>query len=155
MLDIKKLFELTTEKKMLDYYIREYESTVNQKIPSCANKAGHTVEQTLTILDLGGSSSKLMNKRVKKFVQIASSIAQDYYPEMLGRMFIVNTPGLFSMAWRIIRPWLDERTQKKISLEGKNFQSKLFELAPPENIPEFLGGTCRCEGGCLKSNKGP
>ena len=25
----------------------------------------------------------------------------------------------------------------------------------PENLPEFLGGSCRCEGGCLSSGVGP
>mmetsp|Transcript_3902 Transcript_3902/g.3690 ORF Transcript_3902/g.3690 Transcript_3902/m.3690 type:complete len:99 (-) Transcript_3902:241-537(-) len=98
MLQIKQLFEITTEERMLKYYIREYEGTVNEKIPSCANLAGHTVEQTLTILDLGGATTKLMSKNVYKFIKLASSIAQDYYPEMLGKMFVVNTPGLFNLA---------------------------------------------------------
>lgn len=124
-------------------------------IPACARQAGHPVEQTLTILDLGGSSTKLMSKKVYKFVQLASKIAQDYYPEMLGRMFIVNTPTLFSIAWKMIRPWLDERTQQKISLEGSKFQKKLLELAPAQNLPEFLGGNCRCPAGCMCSNEGP
>lgn len=155
MLDMKRIFELTTEERMIRYYIREYESMINERIPACAIAAGYAIEQTLTILDLGGSSTKLMKKTVYNFIKLASGVAQDYYPEILGRMFIINTPMLFSVAWKVIRPWLDERTQKKISTEGSKYQKKLLELVAPENLPEFLGGTCNCEGGCLNSDEGP
>ncbi|CAG9332436.1 unnamed protein product [Blepharisma stoltei] len=154
-LDLKRLFEITTEDRMLRYFVKSYETMLSITIPACAVAAGHPVEQSLTILDLGGSSMKLMSKKVYKFVQMASKIGQDYYPEMLGRMFIVNTPTLFSMAWKVIRPWLDERTQQKISTEGSKFQKKLLELAPADNVPQFLGGNCNCQVGCLMSNAGP
>ena len=155
LIDMKKIFSLTTEERMIRYYIREYERMVNLRIPACALAAGYPVEQTFTILDLGGSSTKLMKKNVYNFVKLASGIAQDYYPEILGRMFIVNTPMLFSVAWKVIRPWLDERTQKKITTEGSKFQPKILELVAPENLPDFLGGTCVCAGGCLNSDPGP
>ena len=154
-LDIKRVFEITTEERMIRYYIREYESMINIRIPACAVAAGYAIEQTLTILDLGGSSTKLMKSTVYNFIKLASGIAQDYYPEILGRMFIINTPMLFSVAWKVIRPWLDERTQKKISTEGSKYQKKLLELVAPENLPEFLGGTCVCSEGCLLSDEGP
>ena len=154
-IDMKRIFQLTTEERMIRYYIREYDSMVKIRIPACAVAAGYAVEQTLTILDLGGSSTKLMKSSVYKFVKLASGIAQDYYPEILGRMFIINTPTLFSVAWKVIRPWLDERTQKKISTEGSKYQAKLLELVAAENLPDFLGGSCSCEGGCLNSDEGP
>lgn len=154
-LDLNRLFEITTEERMLKYYIREYEAMIKEKIPACAKAAGFPVEQTLTILDLGGSSMKLMSKKVINFVKIASSVCQDYYPEILGRMFLVNTPTLFSMAWKIIKGFVDKKTQKKIATEGSRYQRKLLELVAPENLPDFLGGTCNCEGGCLNSNAGP
>jgi hypothetical protein len=31
-------------------------------------------------------------------------------------MFIINAPTVFSAAWAIIRPFLDERTQNKIEI---------------------------------------
>ena len=154
-LDMDRIFALTNEERMIKYYIREYESMVTLRLPSCAVAAGHPVEQSLTILDLGGSSTKLMKKKVYNFIKLASGVAQDYYPEILGRMFIINTPTLFSIAWKVVKPWIDERTQKKISTEGSKYQKKLLELVAPENLPDFLGGTCSCPGGCLNSDIGP
>ncbi|OMJ78324.1 hypothetical protein SteCoe_21879 [Stentor coeruleus] len=154
-LDINHLFSITTDERMIRYYIREYESMIKLRIPACSIAAGCLIEQTFTILDLGGSSTKLMKKNVYNFVKLASGMAQDFYPEILGKMFIINTPMLFSVAWKIIKPWLDERTQKKISTEGSKYQVKLLEYVAPENLPDFFGGTCRCEEGCLMSDAGP
>jgi hypothetical protein len=155
MIDMERIHAITSEERLIRYYIREYESMVKLRIPACIRRAGVPVEQSLTILDLGGSSMKLMKKSVYNFVKLASGIAQDYYPEILGKMFIVNSPTLFSMAWKVIKPWIDERTQKKITIEGSKFQKKLLELVDAQNLPDFLGGTCNCTGGCLSSDLGP
>ena len=87
---------------------------------------------------------KLLSKKVYGFIKAISKIAQDYYPECLGNMFIVNTPLLFSGAWACIKPWLDKRTRDKISTHGSKYQKKLFELVDPDDLPQFLGGNCVC-----------
>lgn len=155
LIDMDRIHAITTEERLIRYYVKEYETMVKIRIPACMRRAGVPVEQSLTILDLGGSSTKLMKKSVYNFVKLASSIAQDYYPEILGKMFIVNSPTLFSIAWKVIKPWIDERTQKKITIEGSKFQKKLLELVDAQNLPDFLGGTCSCAGGCLNSDLGP
>jgi len=117
---------------------------------------GRRIEQSLTILDLKGSSMKMMSKQVYNFIQLASKIGQDNYPEILGNMFIINAPMLFSGIWTMIKPWLDEKTRNKIKIIGSNFQKELYEYIDPENLPEFLGGKCVCPGGdCLAKNIGP
>ena len=71
-------------------------------------------------------------------------------------MFIVNAPFLFSGVWAIIKPWLDKKTRDKISIHGSGFQKELLQLVDKENLPEFLGGECKCSesGGCLLMNPG-
>jgi hypothetical protein len=73
----------------------------------------------------------------------------------MGFMFIINAPYLFSTVWSLIKPWLDEATQRKIHILGKNYKTELLKYIPAENLPENLGGTCRCAGGCSLSNAGP
>eukprot|EP01018_Ginkgo_biloba_P035224 Gb_14296 [translate_table: standard] len=98
---------------------------------------------------------KHMSKQVRHFIQRISKVDQDYYPEYLGKMVIVNTPTAFKAIWAIIKPWLDKRTQKKIEVHGSNYTHKLLELVEADNLPEFLGGSCQCPGGCENSDAGP
>lgn len=79
------------------------------------------VSQTITILDLKdvklGSASKAYN-----FVKPASEMAQDNYPEILGNMFIVNAPFLFTGIWAIVKAWIDEKTKEKIKILGGSYK---------------------------------
>jgi len=154
-LDLKQIFDLTNTDRMIKYYVREYERTLLMRLPACSKVAGRKIEQSLTILDLDGLSMKLMSKQTYDFVKIASSIAQDYYPEMLGQMFIINAPTLFSMVWGTIKKFVDEKTRNKIQILSTKYQAALLELVDPENLPQFLGGTCKCPQGCLNSSAGP
>lgn len=154
-LNLKRLFEVTSEERIIRYSVREYERLVNEIFPACSEAAGKRVEQTIVILDLGGASMKLLSKKVYNFIKLASTVAQDYYPECLGNMFILNSPMLFSGVWAVVKPWLDKRTQDKIKITGKKYKDALFELVDPDNLPSFLGGNCQCPNGCLSSNLGP
>ena len=42
------------------------------------------------------------------------------------RMFIVNTPFIFSAIWAIVRAFIDEKTKKKINIIGGKFKKKLL-----------------------------
>ena len=81
-------------------------------------------------------------------------------------MFIVNAPMLFSGIWSMIKIWLDEKTRNKITIIGSSYKEELLKFVNSiiiviskvaiENLPDFLGGNCKCEGGnCLGSNIGP
>jgi len=55
-------------------------------------------------------------------------------------MYIVNGGMLFSVIWAVVKPWLDEKTVKKISIINSGYEKELLELIPAENLPDFLGG---------------
>ena len=44
-------------------------------------------------------------------LQRVTQLDQDYYPEYLGELILVNTPWLFKGIWAVILPWLGRRTQ--------------------------------------------
>lgn len=75
----------------------------------------------------------------------------------MGNMYIVNAPMLFTGVWAVVKGFLDEKTRSKIKIMGGTFKKELLELVESENLPEFLGGTCKCEGlgGCNNSDAGP
>jgi len=154
-LQVEELLKITTMDRMLMYHVKEWEFLIDWKFPACSKKYGTYISQSMTILDLKGVTMKHMSKQVRHFIQKITKVDQDYYPEYLGRMFIVNAPTAFKAFWAAIKPWLDKRTQKKIEVHGSNFSSKLLELVDSENLPQFLGGSCCCLGGCENSDAGP
>ena len=128
------------------------------KFPACSAKAGVKIEQSFSLLNIEGFSMSKLKEKSREFVKIAINIGQDYYPEIMSNMFIVNAPFLFKGAWAIFKPFIDEKTRKKISILGSGYQKELFTHVDPMNVPAELGGKCTCseyEGGCLHSDIGP
>ncbi|KAG8934374.1 cytosolic factor, phosphatidylinositol/phosphatidylcholine transfer protein [Tulasnella sp. 418] len=153
-LDINALYAVTTEERLLQRLVHEYEKFLTERLPACSAQVGHEVETSCTIMDLKnvGLSSFY---RVKDYVSKASKIGQDYYPECMGKFYIINAPYLFSTVWAFIKPWLDEVTVAKINILGSNYKAELLKQVPAENLPVEFGGTCQCEGGCSMSDAGP
>merc|ERR1711907_545069 len=81
-----------------------------------------------------GASFKMFSGQVIDFVKLAFSIGQDYYPEIMGQMFIVNAPMLFSGAWAVIKQFLDEKTRQKIKIIGSSYQKELLECIDAGNF---------------------
>jgi hypothetical protein len=61
----------------------------------------------------------------RHLLQGVSKLDQDYFPEYLGQMYLINTPWIFRSVWAVIKPWLGERTQSKITLVGTDYRSIL------------------------------
>ncbi|XP_057839055.1 SEC14 cytosolic factor isoform X2 [Cryptomeria japonica] len=53
-LQLEELLKITTFDRMLLYHIKEWEILIDWKFPACSKKAGRTINQSLTILDLKG-----------------------------------------------------------------------------------------------------
>jgi len=157
-INVTELFLNTNEERLLKYYVKEYEKLINFRNPACSKASGKLIEQTLSILDMKDEASKFMFGKTKEFVKITSNMAQNYYPEILGQMFIINAPFSFKALWSMFKSFVDEKTRKKITIEGSSYKRKLLDLVDPNNLPSFFGGNCVCEfnkGGCLKSDIGP
>ena len=82
-MDVEEIFKRTTKERIIKYYIREYEKLRNYIFPACSQLAGRKIETGVAISDLKGGTSILLSPKCLSFVQIASSICQNYYPETL------------------------------------------------------------------------
>ncbi|KAJ3048770.1 cytosolic factor, phosphatidylinositol/phosphatidylcholine transfer protein [Rhizophlyctis rosea] len=152
--DPKQLFQVTTADRMLKNHVYGYEKLVHYRLPACSKKFNTHIEQSCTILDLKGVYLSSFNS-VYGMVKQVSSIAQNYYPEMLGKMYIINAPMLFTATWSMVKMLLDEVTVSKINILGGSYKNKLLETIDEKDLPKFLGGKCDCPGGCDVSDVGP
>ncbi|CEL59341.1 Sec14 cytosolic factor OS=Schizosaccharomyces pombe (strain 972 / ATCC 24843) GN=sec14 PE=4 SV=1 [Rhizoctonia solani AG-1 IB] len=153
--DIPALRKVTTEQRQLQNLVLEYERFLHERLPACSAAAGKPVETSCTILDLKGVGISSFYQ-VKDYVSKASTIGQNYYPETMGKFYIINTPFMFSTVWSLVKPWLDPVTVAKISIPSSSeTKAMLLDQIPAENLPEDLGGTCKCPGGCALADQGP
>lgn len=128
------------------------------RFPSCSAAKGERVVQGLTIFDMTGGSVSTANSQTYGLCKLAAQVGSDYYPEIMGNMFIVNAPMLFSGIWAVVKGFLDEKTRNKIKIVGSSYMSTLEQFIDKKDIPKFVGGDCECPGvpgGCINSNKGP
>jgi len=117
---------------------------------------GERREQQVSIIDLNGlRMGDAMDSTVQEFLKKIIKIDSDNYPEMSGKMFVVNAPFLFKSVWGIISSFMDARTRSKISMYGSNYKEALLECIREEDLPDFLGGKCACPGGCCQTSPGP
>ncbi|XP_045823321.1 phosphatidylinositol transfer protein 3-like [Trifolium pratense] len=80
------------------------------------------------------------NSDVRGYIN-ALSILQDYYPERLGKLFILHAPYIFMKVWKIIYPFIDNKTKKKIIfVENNKLKSTLLEDIDESQLPEIYGG---------------
>jgi len=63
---------------------------------SCVVGQDPTIDQVTTILNLKGLNIRLLTPLVMKFLKMVMDVDQSYYPECLGKTFIVNAPSIFT-----------------------------------------------------------
>jgi hypothetical protein len=153
-IDLAAMYKITTSERMLANLAVEYEKVGDPRLPACSRKAGSLLETCCTIMDLKGVGISKVSS-VYSYVRQASAISQNYYPERLGRLYLINAPWGFSGVWSIVKGWLDPVTVQKIHILGSGYQKELLEQVPAENLPKAFGGTCECPGGCAFSDEGP
>ncbi|KAH9605101.1 hypothetical protein KSS87_000267 [Heliosperma pusillum] len=150
-----KLMDVTTVERFLRYHIQGFEKAFADKFPACSIAAKKHIDSTITILDVHGVNWMSFGKVAHDLIMRMQKIDGDNYPETLHLMFIVNAGTGFKMVWSTVKSFLDPRTTSKIHVLGSKSTGKLMEYVDLSQLPDFVGGTCSCPGGCLRFQKGP
>eukprot|EP00882_Tetradesmus_deserticola_P019017 GHRQ01020459.1.p2 GENE.GHRQ01020459.1~~GHRQ01020459.1.p2 ORF type:complete len:256 (+),score=117.00 GHRQ01020459.1:337-1104(+) len=142
-IDIATLKQITTEERMIKFHIQEYERCGKIIMPICSKLQGRQIDQTFGIMDVKGVGMSHLSGEVKRLMTTLTKYDQDNYPEMLGRICIINAPLVFKAIWALVKPLLNPRTLSKIQICQTNYQKDLLEWVAPENLPEWLGGSSK------------
>ncbi|PGH28439.1 hypothetical protein GX50_08819 [[Emmonsia] crescens] len=152
--DLNAMYKITTADRMLKNLVCEYEKLADPRLPACSRKAGKLLETCCSIMDLKGVGITRVPS-VYSYVKQASAISQNYYPERLGKLYLINAPWGFSSVFSVVKGFLDPVTVQKIHVLGSGYEAELLAQVPKENLPKEFGGECECLGGCELSDMGP
>ena len=155
--NLNEMYKITTHERMIKNLVWEYESFVKYRLPACSRSRGYLIETSCTIMDLKGISIASAY-HVLSYVKEASHIGQNYYPERMGKFYLINAPFGFSTAFRLFKPFLDPVTVSKIFILGSSYKKELLKQIPAENLPVKYGGKSEVsssKGGLALSDIGP
>lgn len=98
----------------------------------------YTLDEMVVILDFRGWS--LRRNTPYRVVREGIGLLQDYYPERLGRVFLVNYPTSIRAAYTAISPIIDAGAREKIVWVSDDAATTLRKYIAPKSIPQFMGG---------------
>lgn len=153
-IDLNAMYKITTGERMLQNLVVEYEKLADPRLPACSRKSGQLLETCCSIMDLKGVGISKVSS-VYGYVKQASAISQNYYPERLGKLYLINAPWGFSSVFSIVKGFLDPVTVQKIHVLGSGFLPELESQISKDHLPKIFGGTCECKQGCAFSDEGP
>ncbi|KAK3159941.1 hypothetical protein QOZ80_1BG0053020 [Eleusine coracana subsp. coracana] len=71
------------------------------------------------------------------------NVLQDCYPERLGLAILYNPPRIFESFWRVVKPFLDQETRKKVKFvysNDKESQKIMAEVFDMDQLDSAFGG---------------
>ncbi|KAJ2394958.1 hypothetical protein GGI23_004485 [Coemansia sp. RSA 2559] len=153
LINLKNLFNTCTPTEIFEFHLDMQEFLNRSVFKECSQLAGKDIYRQVVILDMDGLSIG-MATHLQAINMLREILSKDQlrYPEYMHRTFIVNAPAIFLTLWKLVKAWLDPRAISKIHILGRNDSKSLLDYIPAENLPAFLGGTCRCShmpGGCV------
>jgi hypothetical protein len=107
-----------------------------------SGQIGKHVESFAMIYDLNGC--KLDFRKILPLFKQSLYIDDNYYPERLGQMFLVNPPMIFPLLWNFVKHWIDPVTKSKIFVikKGPETATSLLHHIDSDQLPHEYGGNC-------------
>lgn len=133
-------FKLTLD-ELEEYLTYRYEAQT-ERLQQLSKKTNR-LERYYIVLDLAGLSMKHTGSWCRQTFKKVSSVLSSNYCESTYKITIINAPLIFRTVWSVIKPWLPERTVKKITIVGGDYLKRLKEDIDPMYIPEEYGGKCK------------
>ena len=107
------------------------------------HKTAHIRYKQVYILDLSEISlgSLITSSKVREMTKAIVGGANDFFPETLWKLFIVNAPFVFRSAYSVVSPVIHPTTKEKIKILGSSFLDELERNGVPlVAVPRRLGG---------------
>ena len=106
-------------------------------------RSGKRVETFTSIIDMNGLG--FSHRTALPLLNQCMTLDSTYYPEFIGKLFVLNTPWVAPMMYNMTAPFVPAEIRSRVYVLKD--VSELHEHADPSQIPVELGGTCQEHGG--------
>ena len=120
---------------ILRNYAHRFERIRRRKL-ALAREIGVDAYYHTTVVDLKGLGLGHVRRENREIIKAAFKFSSVCYPESVHRIYLINAPAVFQIAWRGVQKWVDPITAKKIQVLGKDYEAKFKELLPGVDVPE-------------------
>ena len=100
-------------------------------------KLGKRVETFTSIIDMNGLG--FSHRTALPLLNQCMTLDSTYYPEFIGKLFILNTPWVAPMMYNVTAPFVPAEIRSRVYVLKD--LSELHEHVDPSEIPAELGGT--------------
>uniref|UniRef100_A0A915PTD0 CRAL-TRIO domain-containing protein n=1 Tax=Setaria digitata TaxID=48799 RepID=A0A915PTD0_9BILA len=100
---------------------------------------------TIIIFDFDEISTDMLWMPGVKVITTMFSQLQEMFPDVIRKLFLINTPTFFRMLWTLVTPCLAKQTQQRISILGADWKEKLREYIGEDVLYEHWGGVRKAE----------
>ena len=119
----------------------ELDAAAERDLPEDAAEGWGAMVRMVVVRDFGGfRMDALTNNRSRELIGRIITTTSAYYPELMAACLMVNTPMIFNVVWRAVRPLLAKATQDKISICGAAYAAALAAKVDAQRLPGRWGG---------------
>ncbi|XP_063701542.1 SEC14-like protein 4 [Culicoides brevitarsis] len=105
---------------------------------------GYNATQFIVLIDMDGFSVRqYLTKQVLDISVILAKVYEANYPCMLKKVFIINAPAIFTVAFNVLKKFLSAETIGSVKImnsDRKKWQAAIMEVIPKEILPKHYGG---------------
>lgn len=121
-------------------YMLEYAESLKR---SASKEAVTEMETHYLVIDVENFSIRqVYSWEVVKTITDMLQMMEDHFPECLEKCIIINAPYFFPIMWKLIRPFLTERTTNKVEIFAKAdaWKERLVDIVGAASLPAHWGG---------------
>ncbi|KAH6928360.1 hypothetical protein HPB50_014950 [Hyalomma asiaticum] len=110
---------------------------------SLSREVGRELETQYLVFDFDNFSIRnLYSWQVVKAMTDMLQMMEDHFPECLEKFIAINAPSFFPILWKLIRPFMTQRTADKVEVYGKadGWREVLLNIIDAASLPAHWGG---------------
>ena len=140
-IDQTKIVQTIDDDAAFNHYVRfnEWLFQVNDEV---TRRTGR-LTKALKVVDLKGMKLRHVNRAYIKRDAKLNKKLQDFYPQSLGSMLVINAPPIFESIWSMFRPFFPKRMAEKVNVVNPKKQPSdmlhFTKFVSEEDVPEMYG----------------